>query len=97
MKLQKGGAWCWFADSRALHYQNEEGTINNTFIGYIDVYGAIKATQHDFLTGKTHEVLIRSWFQPDDQDNPTFLVLPDKRVMIFYSRHTDEPCFYYRV
>ena len=43
------------------------------------------------------QVLIRSYFQPDDHNNPTFLVLPDERVMIFYSRHTDEPCFYYRI
>lgn len=42
-------------------------------------------------------MLIRSYFQPDDHNNPTFLVLPDERVMIFYSRHTDEPCFYYRI
>ena len=41
--------------------------------------------------------MIRSYFQPDDHNNPTFLVLPDERIMIFYSRHTDEPCFYYRV
>ena len=27
------GAWCWFADPRALHYENEAGTINATYIG----------------------------------------------------------------
>jgi len=91
------GAWCWFADPRALHYENAAKTINSTYIGYIDVHGNIKATQHNFLTGATNEVLIRSWFQPDDHDNPVFLVLPDERIMIFYSRHTDEACFYYRV
>ncbi|NDW17343.1 T9SS C-terminal target domain-containing protein [Dysgonomonas sp. 216] len=91
------GAWCWFADPRATHYENEEGTINKTYIGYIDVHGNIKAMQYDFLTGITSEVLIRSYFQPDDHNNPTFLVLPDERVMIFYSRHTDEACFYYRI
>ena len=91
------GAWCWFADPRALHYENEEGTINSTYIGYIDVHGNIKAMQYDFLTKRKNEVLIRSYFQPDDHNNPTFVVLPDERVMIFYSRHTDEPCFYYRV
>lgn len=89
------GAWCWFADSRTLHHKT--ATINSTYIGYIDVHGNIKATQHDFNTGKTSEVLIRSYFQPDDHNNPTFLILPDQRVMIFYSRHTDEACFYYRV
>lgn len=95
--VAKEGAWCWFADPRALHYENTAGTINSTYIGYIDVHGNIKATQHNFLTGRNNEVLIRSYFQPDDHDNPTFLVLPDERIMIFYSRHTDEACFYYRV
>ncbi len=91
------GAWCWFADPRAIHHQNHDGSINKSYIGYIDIHGNIKATQHDFVTGKSKEVLIRSYFQPDDHNNPTFLVLPDDRVMIFYSRHTDEPCFYYRI
>ncbi len=95
--LTEKGAWCWFADPRAILHENESGTIKNTYIGYIDVHGAIKATQIDHLTNRTNEVLIRSWFQPDDHNNPTFLVLPDERVMIFYSRHTDEPCFYYRI
>lgn len=91
------GAWCWFADPRALHYKNESGTINATYIGYIDNHGSIKATQVDWNTNITSEVLIRSWFQPDDHDNPAFLVLPDERIMIIYSRHTDEACFYYRI
>jgi hypothetical protein len=95
--VSKEGAWCWFADPRALHYENTAGTINSTYLGYIDVHGNIKATQHNFLTGKNNEVLIRSYFQPDDHDNPSFLILPDERVMIFYSRHTDEACFYYRI
>lgn len=95
--LTEKGAWCWFADPRAISYKNESNTINSTYIGYIDVHGNIKATQIDHLTNVTNEVLVRSCFQPDDHDNPTFLVLPDERIMIFYSRHTDEPCFYYRI
>lgn len=91
------GAWCWFADPRAVHYENADGSINRTYIGYIDVHGNVKAMQYDLLTGERAEVLVRSYFQPDDHNNPTFLVLPDERVMIFYSRHTDEACFYYRV
>ncbi len=91
------GAWCWFADPRALHYENSDGTINASWLGYIDVHGSIKATQMDFVSGKQTDVLVRSYFQPDDHDNPTFLVLPDERVLIIYSRHTDEAAFYYRV
>ena len=91
------GAWCWFADPRALHYENAEGTINATYIGYIDVHGNVKATQYDWKTGRKTDVLIRSYFQPDDHNNPTFVVLPDERVMIFYTRHTDEPKIWYRI
>lgn len=96
-EVAQEGAWCWFADPRALHYTNKSRSINMSWIGYIDIHGNIKAMQYDFLKRKQQEVLIRSYFQPDDHDNPTFLVLPDDRVMIFYSRHTDEPCFYYRI
>ena len=49
--VTKEGAWCWFADPRSLHYENTSGTINSTYIGYIDVHGAIKATQMNFITG----------------------------------------------
>lgn len=96
-QLSEEGAWCWFADPRATHYTNESGTINASYIGYIDVHGNVKALQIDYLTGRCTEVLVRSYFQPDDHNNPTFLVLPDERVLIIYSRHTDEPAFYYRV
>lgn len=91
------GAWCWFADPRALHYENEAGTINATWLGYIDVHGNVKATQYDWVTGRKTDVLIRSFFQPDDHNNPTFVVLPDERVMIFYTRHTDEAKIWYRI
>lgn len=91
------GAWCWFADPRALHHESRDGRINKSYVGYIDRHGNIKAMQYDFRTGQQEEILIRSYFQPDDHNNPTFLVLPDERVMVFYSRHTDEPCFYYRI
>lgn len=91
------GAWCWFADPRALHYENADRSVNATYIGYIDVHGNVKATQYDWLTGRQTDVLVRSFFQPDDHNNPTFLVLPDERVMIFYTRHTDEPRIWYRI
>lgn len=96
-QISEEGAWCWFADPRAIHYTNADGSINTSYIGYIDVHGNVKAMQIDHNTGRRTEVLVRSYFQPDDHNNPTFLVLPDERVLIIYSRHTDEPAFYYRV
>ena len=91
------GAWCWFADPRALHYENTDGTINATYLGYIDIHGNVKATQYDWIAKRKTDVLIRSYFQPDDHNNPTFIVLPDERIMIFYTRHTDEAKIWYRI
>lgn len=91
------GAWCWFADPRALHYENAAGTINATYLGYIDIHGNVMATQYDWRTQRKTDVLVRSYFQPDDHNNPTFVVLPDERVMIFYTRHTDEAKIWYRI
>ena len=53
------GAWCWFADPRAMHYTSPDGNINAAYIGYIDVHGAIKATQMDFVNNKREVVLVR--------------------------------------
>lgn len=96
-QITNEGAWCWFADPRATHYENATGTINASYLGYIDVHGNVKATQVNFIRNRQEEVLVRSCFQPDDHNNPTFLVLPDERVMIFYTRHTDEPRIWYRI
>ncbi len=90
------GAWCWFADPRSISYSNGDD-LDFSIIGYIDIHGNIKATQINNLTDEVNEVLIRTNIQPDDHNNPTFLVLPDERIIVFYSRHTDEACFWYRV
>lgn len=95
--VTKEGAWCWFADPRAIHFADAEAGIDASYIGYIDVHGNVKATQIDWKNNKRTEVLVRSYFQPDDHNNPTFIVLPDKRVMIFYTRHTDEAKIWYRI
>ncbi len=96
-EFEDEGAWCWFGDPRAVTFTNDEGTIDVTVIGYIDVHGSIKAMQINNLTGKAQEVLIRTNIQPDDHNNPTFVMIPDGRIVVFYSRHTDEACFWYRV
>lgn len=94
-ELAKEGAWCWFADPRAVRVK--EGKTDAAYVGYIDNHGAVRALQLDYKRNTAEEVLVRSYFQPDDHNNPTFLALPDGRIMIFYTRHTDEPRFYYRI
>ncbi len=91
------GAYCWFADPRAVRHVNPETGSDKTYVGSIDTDGTVKALQYDAVTGERTEVVLDTDFQPDDHNNPMFLILPDNRVMIFWSRHTVEPRFYYRV
>lgn len=72
------GAWCWFADPRALHYENKEGTINKTYIGYIDIHGNIKAMQYDFQKKEQEEVLTVRIFSRTIITIPLFLYCPMK-------------------
>lgn len=91
------GAWCWFADPRALRHVNVATGSDKTYIGYIDVAGSIQAFQYDHAAHEHKQIRVRAGFQEDDHNNPTFLALPDGRVMIFYSEHSSSPYFYYRV
>ena len=50
------GAWCWFADPRALHYENAEGTINATYIGYIDIHQVL------MTKGNNNELPMTRWY-----------------------------------
>jgi hypothetical protein len=96
-ELVARGAFCWFADPRAVRHVNPVTGSDKTYVGCIDTDGTVKALQYDAATGEEKMVVLDEGFQPDDHNNPTFLILPDHRVMIFWSAHTIEPRFYYRV
>jgi len=96
-ELVSDGAYCWFADPRAIHFTSRDGKIDRTFIGWINRRGDVMACQYDYTSKKIREVVIHSAFERDDHDNPTFLVLPDEHIIIFYTRHTNEPKIWYRV
>lgn len=80
--LSRDGAWCWFADPRAVWIN---GHIIN---GAVSKDGDIVVSDYDPATKKeTKQVLAKS-FEKDDHDNPTFLRLIDGRIAAFYSKHT---------
>ena len=86
--IDEESAWCWFADPRAIHYENEAGTINASYIGFIDVHGNIKAAQYDWTTGHKSEVLIRSYFSPT---TTTILRSSYCQTSVFSSYTVDTP------
>jgi hypothetical protein len=93
--LVADGGWCWFADPRGLYYHN---TNERTFYGWINAGGEVNVAQYDHATGVTSYATVCSNLEIDDHDNPSILIrASDRRVMVFYSRHTTEPRLYYRV
>jgi len=90
-ELASDGAWCWFADPRAV---TVEDVHRRTFAGWVDSSGNIVAGHYDHDTGETAATVVRKAFQVDDHANPAFLVRPDDRLVIFYSAHNGDTMYY---
>ena len=75
------GAWCWFADPRAL---NRDG---KTFAGWVTTHGSIQVGALDNKAGDIQATTLHPFYQRDDHNNPALLFLPDGRLMAFYSKH----------
>lgn len=82
--ISEDGAWCWFSDPRSIYV---EGKYKQIITGYVTKDGSIIASSLNIETGDKIEKLINPAFEKDDHAAPSFLLLPDKRIMIFYSRH----------
>ncbi|HED36976.1 MAG TPA: hypothetical protein ENI76_01820 [Ignavibacteria bacterium] len=81
------GAWCWFGDPRAVHFKNKH---NRIYFGWITKLGGIRVGSYDLETKETEYQNIMENFELDDHDNPSFLILPDNRIMLFFSKHVGE-------
>lgn len=85
------GAWCWFADPRAVYY---EGQHKRTYVGWVNRAGDIQVGAYDQDGGKMTTATLHPALQPDDHANPALLVRPDGRLMVFYSAHNGKAMFY---
>jgi hypothetical protein len=77
------GAWCWFADPRAIYFDGR------TYAGLMDDKGYVVIAAID--TGHVAETRIArlgSRAYHDDHDDPALLVEPDGRITAFYSAHS---------
>jgi len=82
--ISDDGAWCWFSDPRAVYL---EGKTKQIITGYVSRDGSIMVNSLNTVTGAKTEKVIHPKFNKDDHANPSFLILPDKRLTIFYSPH----------
>jgi len=79
--LTEDGGWCWFSDPRAVSRDGK------TYTGWVTEDGSIQAVELDHASGQVNTVTLHEKFERDDHDNPSFLFLPDGRLMVFYSKH----------
>ncbi len=87
------GAWCWFADPRALFHA---GAYRRTYVGWLDTVGDVRVAAHDHDTGSQTVAILRRGLGVDDHGSPALLLRADGRLQVFYSAH-DGPHMYYRL
>ena len=74
------GAWCWFADPRAVAV----GGV--TYVGWIDGAGDVRVAEVDGA-GIVTTATLHAGLGVDDHNNPALLPRADGRLQAFYSAH----------
>ncbi|MDR1808945.1 MAG: BNR-4 repeat-containing protein [Prevotella sp.] len=89
--LSVNGAWCWFADPRALYYN---GTQEQTYFCWVNTAGDILVASYNHATGIFKQNVLHAAFQNDDHANPTLFIRKDGRIIVFYSKHENSVVCY---
>jgi hypothetical protein len=81
--LTGDGAWCWFAEPRAVYYNGK------TYAGWVDQAGNIKIAEYVHATATwSTPFTLHTALQYDDHANPSILIRDsDKKLIVFYSAH----------
>jgi len=87
------GAWCWFADPRAVFHA---GAHRRTYVGWLDTSGDVCVAAHDHDSGGRTVAVLRRGLGVDDHGSPALLLRADGRLQVFYSAHNG-PHLYYRL
>jgi len=86
--LTKDGAWCWFADPRAIYYKGER---EQTYFSWVTKEGDIEVAGYNHKTGVFLKNTLYYRLQVDDHDNPSIYIREDGRIVVFFSMHTSGP------
>ena len=84
--LTTDGAWCWFADPRAIYHKGEK---EQTYLSWITTDGDIMIAAYNHKTGEMTQQCIHKGLQSDDHANPVIFIRKDGRLIVFYSKHFD--------
>jgi len=78
------GAWCWFADPRAVHYS---GQYDRTYATWVNNQGAIQIGFYDHDSNAIKIETLHEKLQKDDHANPALYINDRGVISVFYSRH----------
>ena len=83
--VAEDGAWTWYNDERAIFWRG------HLFTGYVTTDGtsAVSAYALPGVSSFSHlkELLLSTWKEVDDHNNPAFLPLNEQDLLAVYARH----------
>lgn len=82
--ITQDGAWCWFSDPRAVYHK---GNHEQTYIGFVTSSGDVTIASQNHISKSISSQVVYKNFQADDHVNPSILILPDGRLMMFFTKH----------
>jgi len=82
--LGEDAAWTWFGGPRAVTH---EGRFRRTYAGWISSKGEVSIAAIDRDDGSVQIETLWDGLDPDDHSNPSILVRPDGRLMVFCAPH----------
>jgi len=85
--ISKSGAYCWFQDPRAIYV---EGKYKRTYLGWLTAEGKLQIGYFDHDTKEVKVYTLKEYWDIDDHNVPSFLVLPNNIIMVFYAKHNKE-------
>ncbi|HTE68976.1 MAG TPA: BNR-4 repeat-containing protein, partial [Actinomycetes bacterium] len=92
-ELTPSGAWSWFGDPRAVYH---EGAYRRTYTGWVSTDGSVQVASFDHDTGQRAVATLKARLQVDDHNNPSILIRPDGRLLVFWSTHAGSTMWYRR-
>jgi hypothetical protein len=80
------GAWCWFADPRAIYYNGK------TYYTYVTTNGHVKVQEYNHATGESTAPFDLAYLGEDDHNVPALLIREsDHRLLVFYGERATKP------
>ena len=89
------GSYLWYSEPVGLHLKDKK--FDKTLISMIDNDGNIKILEHNNKTLRNKIYKIRKNYEKNEHAHPVLLLLPDKRIMVIYSKHNMKKGFNYKI